>query len=717
MTMLQIKTPISGDLLLELQCLVNSITEIKEENGGKFRRYILLINSNNACKKYIIIYDQREEKAYKLFWKLKPETDTSKYVKQNRNAELEEEVYKKSVVDTVNLNSSSINELKSRLDKVVIDSYVYRLLENNAEIYTIHRIIGWQQLYSKYLYRGFKEISSLSGNYSVDNQKLYNEYNILKKYLESTDEQFTLPIFSYMLFSVNKSLFNFNYKKKFAMNIKCDPTNTDVIKLISRLNMNFMRIPMDQQNIFPTDIKKEFVIPARFCGPAYLKNSKFKLKDFSVFLYNSDSGKDKNKSVNKISNKVLQKDLNSQISYIFLNLINNEDSFIKITSPNKFQIEFLNDSLSSWYDLEKWCSFQKLVKDYMRYISNILSKEVKEQNDIYKSEIIKKIYQEFTEDDKIKIADYCIRNFVDRCLYYEDAKNLSEDYFQLFEKMLLSFNYKKFESIIDLSMPNDLSYKKLISECVEKIKSDIANYNLKKLSYKKIKVYTELMKDIAVDRYYDVLINEYIYTQNYKPQYFNNLYSKAEKELKKSLSGKKYDRVQVSRCSFLLAAMISFKDYIDDCLPEAAEDFNQYFQTFNNTILQICCEISNKSIDNSTALSEFSAFLKTQIDNNTIIDATSGTDSQIGWIDRKKNKIYLKNTSGNNFYDGFQKYLIKHGERIEISKQAFVRDILEEKSIITARYAGGSKRYDSERKIGEKKYRVLVLDCDLLGIH
>lgn len=232
-----------------------------------------------------------------------------------------------------------------------------------------------------------------------------------------------------------------------------------------------------------------------------------------------------------------------------------------------------------------------------------------------------------------------------------------------------------------------------------------------------IEDFKEDMADAAVDRYHMLLINEYIYTKNYTPKYFNNLFSKARKYIKDNLKGKKYDNVQAARGALLLAAMMSFKSYIDERLPDNSNDFEQYFQKFIKIIIQMCCTLPTVYIDSNNSLPEFAEFLKLQIDNNSIIDAESCKDSSIGWIDRKRNKIYLKNDSGNNFYDKFTKYLIDRNKHIELSKQAFVRDVLEEKGILSARFAGGGKRYDYERKIGDKKYRVLVLNCELLGIH
>lgn len=496
--------------------------------------------------------------------------------------------------------------------------------------------------------------------------------------------------------------------------------------------MNFTNLGVYLNNNFLRYFNKEFQIPSNFINPLCLKSTRYKLQDFPVFLYKLNPKKEtpklsfasnyKNKKIKikrVISDSVLQKELKSQISYIFLNIKNEENVFLNINSTVEIEDDILQYNLPESFD--ETFGFSNLIKDYKAYIADILSNEISQNDKDYKSKILEKINDEFFISNTIGNS---IFEFIKELLKSYSRDKFTIEFFLYLKKRIYKFSFSQLEDIgIGFNKCENNDEKLLFVTRFSreyKFFSEYTGVDSKELllnANDSIEEFKEFIADIAVNRYHELLLNEYIYTKNYKPKFFNNLYSKAEKELKKSLSGKKYDRVQVSRCSFLLAAMISFKDYIDDCLPEAAEDFNQYFQTFNNTILQMCCEIPNKSIDNSTALSEFSAFLKTQIDNNTIIDATSGTDSQIGWIDRKKNKIYLKNTSGNNFYDDFQKYLIKHSERIEISKQAFVRDILEEKGIITARYAGGGKRYDSERKIGEKKYRVLVLGCDLLGIH
>ncbi|MDE6762869.1 MAG: hypothetical protein K2J73_04245 [Oscillospiraceae bacterium] len=137
-----------------------------------------------------------------------------------------------------------------------------------------------------------------------------------------------------------------------------------------------------------------------------------------------------------------------------------------------------------------------------------------------------------------------------------------------------------------------------------------------------------------------------------------------------------------------------------------------------NIDMQTCSCHQYKNIDEKNVLSEFSAFINSLIDNNDIVGVKSGIVSDIGWIDYKKNKIYLHNAVENNFYTKFTKYLAERGKQTKLSKQAFVRCILEANGIIIARYAGRTqkiKRYDYERTIGKKIYRVLVLDLSILN--
>ena len=151
-----------------------------------------------------------------------------------------------------------------------------------------------------------------------------------------------------------------------------------------------------------------------------------------------------------------------------------------------------------------------------------------------------------------------------------------------------------------------------------------------------------------------------------------------------------------------------------------ARKIRKHFLEFKDIALKMCNTPPDRNIDNATVLSEFSAFLKSEINNNAIIDIELGNDSDIGWIDRKIKKIYLDNARNKDFYGKFTKYLFRQGKRIKLSKRAFNRDILEVNGIIIPRKASqitNVERYDYNHTISGKTFRVLVLDCDLLGIH
>lgn len=638
--------------------------------------------------------------------------------------------YADGLLEIVDLDSLDSSKLECTLEK--ISNSIYNSIFE-YEVYIIHKNIGWQQLCSNYIYRGFKIVSRL--NIYKQTYDVYSQYNILKKYLDAADnETFPLLLFSYMLFAVNKSLFN-SSEKKFAVNIT-NPYNIEaneaLIEYISHLNMNFISLAVDLKNNFPKDFSKEFKIPSNFVNPFYLKSSKYKLQDFPVFLYElnskrkiqklSDDSNKKTKTKRITSDSVLQNDLKSQISYIFLNIKNEENVFLNIHST----VEIGNDILQ--YNLpessEEIFGFSNLIKNYKTHITRILNNEISQKDKKYKSKIFEKINDEFF---KSKTISNSIFEFIKDLLKPYKRDTLTIEFFLYIEKQIRKLSLKQLENIGIGFNECENSDEKLIfisrfvrefnfySEC-----KYTASEELLLNGNDSIEEFKEIIADIAVDRYHELLISKYIYTKRYKTNYFNDLLSKAKVYLKDNLNGKKYDRVQVSRCSFLLAAMISFRDYIDNCLPKASEDFNKYFQAFNNIILQMCCTPLCKNIDNTTVFSEFSAFLKTQIDNNAIIDTELDTDSEIGWIDRKKNKIYLKNTSGNNFYDKFTIYLKDRHENFALSKQAFVQDVLAGNGIIRARTVSKNtkvQRYDYERKIleGHDKFRVLVLDCERLN--
>ncbi|MDE6599435.1 MAG: hypothetical protein K2K34_05075, partial [Oscillospiraceae bacterium] len=110
-----------------------------------------------------------------------------------------------------------------------------------------------------------------------------------------------------------------------------------------------------------------------------------------------------------------------------------------------------------------------------------------------------------------------------------------------------------------------------------------------------------------------------------------------------------------------------------------------------NIDMQTCSSVKYRYLDEKTVLAEFSAFIKLLTDNNAIADVKSGIVSDIGWVDHKKNKIYLQNAVENNFYSKFTRYLADRGECTSLRKQAFVRCILEANGILIARYAGRNK--------------------------
>lgn len=676
-----------------------------KENTDFIHDCDMLIDSTDNGKKYIIVYLESPE-SEKNFFRISYKYYNKFKTKSSSRIEKNEIIF------------DSINELRNKL----LQNSVLREALNCSNILIIHGFFGWQQVFDSYIYRkrsSFEDAvhgDKFDNGYhyfdfkkSIDRSKLPNYYNEFITQINLLPHNFTLPLLAYCIFSCVKSLYK-QYRRKsdilkidrhFALNIlgtENKSTNDYIIEYVKGMTNCYT----NESKLIKYEINNLTLLTM----DKSIKIGKSISKDFSVFSYNL--GESNSKIKTKISSSVFHENVTSNVSHIYYNINGFEDYLLNLSIADDFKISSKEIDINSK-------SFNCLLDKYLDYISNKLSHETYEKEKARKEKLIKKIYD---KNHNGRIYQY-IYNFIDDICSILHSKEIykSKTFFLIFFSETEKFTMKEFEVLEKEyrygNRRNPCNFaKKYYDKHLLKYEHQFANKN----NHANPESDIDWIADNMAERYIEMLVNSCISISKHYPTYFDNLHKKAEKYLKDNLKREKYDHVQLSRCSFLLASMISFRDYINNCLSEASEDFNKYFKVFNNIILQMCCTPLYKKIDNSTVLSKFSAFIKAQIDNNAIIDAELGTDSEIGWIDRQKNKIYLKNTSGNNFYNDFQKYLIEHNERIEISKQAFVRDILDANCIINARYAGDGKRYDYERKIGDKKYRVLVLDCERLNI-
>lgn len=652
---------------------------------------IYLIDSTDMGKKYFIKYifcENAQSRAYKCFFVLCTKASRKKY----------------KSLDMLKISNS---ELKYKLPNFV-DKNV--MIYNTDTLHIIHKNFGWQQFFNVYIYRYFINIDNEISDICIN-----DEYDVLCKYFDAANHDFSLPVFAYMLFAKCKSLFNQFAsgskvsKKNFALHIKGtddSSKNYSITEYISYFNKNFFDSNIfDLGNSFPTEVNKKFAFPY-IKDPFRLSNAKFIIKDIPVFLYSSSHKKSPNKPT-IVSQLKIEHNLGLPISFIYFNISTNNESLLNIFPPKDlYTMElFPNDNFPM---INSKFEFKNLVNNYIKYIEEKISDEVTEMDKKYKSEIFEKINVEFAEISIVgRYIDHFLQEMLGRGL-------LNKDYVNEVEKLILKFNYSDFVSFIDNCQKYDgRYYSKEWKQYVQTYKSSI-DYD----SYAKTVDTNEYLckfTDEMQNKYRETLFNEYVQTKSYRPEYFDNLYKKAEEILK----SKKAYPTQVKRWSFLLASMISFKNYIDDCLPEKSENFDKYFQEFKDIAIKACTTPPDRNIDNATALSEFSAFLKAEIDNNAIIDIELGTDSETGWINYKTKEIYLDNSRNKDFYKKFTRYLKERGEHLKLSKRAFNRDVLKANEIIESHNTSQKtniERYDCEHRIGGHPYRVLVLDCTRLNI-
>lgn len=654
---------------------------------------VYLIDSTDMGKKYFIKYifvENGKSKAFKCFFVLDTKENRKKY----------------KSLDSCTINKSDLKYgLSNFVDKNV-------MIYNMNKLHILHKNFGWQQLCNIYIYRYFVNIDNEISDICIN-----DEYDVLCKYFNAANYDFSLPIFAYMLFSKCKSLFH-QYasggkasKKNFALHIKGTDDNSknyNIKEYISYFNKSFFDSNiLGLGNSFPTEVDKKFAFPY-ISAPHNLSSAKFNIKDIPVFLYSSSHNKSKSTPAN-VSQSKIEQSLELKISFIYFNINTNDKSFLNISPPTDlYTIDLLpNDNLPILNPNPKF-EFKNLINDYIQYIGKIISDEVSEMDKKYKSEICEKIHAEFCD---YSIAERYTDFFIRELIYID---YLNKGYINEIEKLISKLHYSDFVNIFDNCKKFDGRYYSTEwKQFVQTYKSSL-NYDLYEKRADRDKSLNKLSEKMQKG-YREVLLNEYIQTKSYRPKFFDNLYKEAENILKSN----KTFTMQVKRWSFLLASMISFKNYVDKCLPEKSESFDKFFQEFQDIALKMCNTPPDRNIDNATLFSEFSAFLKSEIDNNAIIDIELGIDSDTGWIDYKAKEIYLDNSRDKDFYEKFKRYLKNRGEPIKISKRAFNRDILKANEIIESHNTSQKnniERYDYERRIGGKSYRVLVLDCERLNI-
>lgn len=675
---------------------------IKNKNLFEKLSEFIIINKIDNGKKQFILYNKKEDnllfsyfsyKYYNKFTMDKIDKCNIHKVKYDSEIELEDELLRYSI-----------------LSKAI----------NNDNIFIIHEYFGWQQVFNSYVYRDLSSITNKLQSYELENgdccfefnkdintDYLLRDYNELIKTINLLPHDFTLPLLAYNIFSYTKSLYK-QYRHKFDISKTDNYFALNVIPTHDANTNNFLIKFVKEFSLFT--IKEKIFNPKRYESEIGTLNKPV-CSDFPVFIYNSKIQNLEAKTT--IPSSIFHKAVTSNISYIYYNIKNFEDHLITLSVPKNIELSSLDKNIQVKFP-------QTLFDDYLDFISKTLSYETYEKEKTRKEKLINKIYD---EDYEGHIIPYIYDFINDICRILQNKKISKSKAFLIF---LLSetekFTMKEFEALEkEYSDENRMIihnfakryYDKHLLECEHQFANKNTRANLER--------YVDMIAKTMTERYVEMLVNSYISTSSHHPTYFDNLHKKAEKYLKDNLKGKKYDHVQASHCSFLLAAMFSFKDYIDNRLPEVSDDFNKYFQAFNNIVLQMCCTPLDENIDNATTLSDFAAFLKLQIESGFIIDRNSEIDSDIGWIDRKENKIFIKNSKDGKFYDKFKQYLIDRNKHFDLSKQAFVRDVLAENGVINARTSSKKtkvQRYDSERKIlkDRPKFRVLVLNCDSLNI-
>lgn len=452
-------------------------------------------------------------------------------------------------------------------------------IESINDIYVIHKITGWQQIYNDYFYRGIETLitntpMAINSNHRLEckydlniSEIAKSQFNDLLTFLNATDYRFTMQLFLYMLFSKCKSLFkqyktaNINVEKNgFAINMNKNTLNNSAneiaIDYIKKMNNNFFglaTIGKSNEDLkefeFVSSLNKEFQInysQIKKCASIiykmplselefHLKSSRLKLKDFPVFKY-----KDKffNSSRNTINISTLISELNSKLSFIYYDIANKDNFFINISIAENFNTEFKSINTRQYPQY----GFQAIILDYLNYVANILNK----QNNIL-----------CLEESQNKLTKYCTPSFYNNQIepainkyIYEmmNTETFTILHLKILFKKIKGFKWSDFDDLLffyntkdeeRFTILRDLLYENywLYHDDLESLDEDTTPLNMSTLR-KKAKQISKTKKTSHIDSLYP---NNKEYISKLKEQLGTNIVEdiyqiKFKKDEKKALN-------------------------------------------------------------------------------------------------------------------------------------------------------------------------------------
>lgn len=508
---------------------------------------------------------------------------------------------------------------------------------------------GWKQIYNRFYFLGIDQKSTELKPDNARQQNSLRELDETISLLQSGDIEFIMTTFSYILFSVTKSLYKVP-KNSFSKDIKLlissgSADNSKICELIENMIKSIVRpcIYFDHdsgKSLY--NLKEDYLLPQ--LENDYTSNYNIQKLDENKFI----------KDRSKINNTKYTTDF---IDYPIL--INNKTNVTH--NPNK---------------LSFFCDFSHIFVGFVPSLA-------------------------FTSSMNISVTLTSITS--------TDTTPAYTQYISFLERKLSDLAYDKY---------NSKSYSKPQEDINEMIDSIIP-------PLVSIHIFTNEEYTKISNRIFKIL-----FPRNQHILYFDNLYKTAYK----ILSAPDSDPDLVRIYSYLLASLISFKEYIDqfshtNTLPphlylddadekeilEDSEKIDRNKKTFEELyyktieIFQKRCTVNSPNKHTVTyeeqTILYFDQFLSELTDNcSDLIILPS----------KKKNDLIFLDFY--RYFEQFKLFLAKKGFDYDISKQKFNR-ILYDNKILKPRYNGNDKtppKLDYIMKSNKKEYTVLAIRLEVL---
>ncbi|MBP1546974.1 MAG: hypothetical protein J6A37_10275 [Oscillospiraceae bacterium] len=581
-------------------------------------------------------------------------------------------------------------------------------------------VSGWKKVGFAYRYISptyhktlkIEHPETLKVKYSLNDRQV----NDVLKYIFSCN--LGTAVFAHSVLSICGKFFSSNALHS-ALNVKCANAayvKNNIIGYVNSITRAFWRpnSPHNNRNISNFCLNRPFKISSCMCSIENMKKDSRLFKHFPVFLYDYYQEKDiynenNNKAVPlevKISSAELKKMLRSDISFIYFNASNSDDSLMEYICNN-------GDLNVRESDTDIFRNLTHLIEEYIVFLEDKINDRIELKESDRLSELHNEIYTEFVygyfksfinelsgfieeyaEEDLEGFGLLCRHiNYTDVLKFYnhERYKKIQKEYngttMRDMVRTFINDVTGRKADVTDINFMSNLEWYRYYKDILKNLNNDIYENNkidriisvlerglsirideLEALLENKLKKYKEM--------YRYSLIMKFAHSADYDVNCIKQ-YHKQAKQMIKDTNIVCHKNIR-QYCEYLLAAMLSFTDFLKDKYKLSDEGC----EIITNSVMGLSGYLNirgvSKKLDDDLRTKLFCDFLNESWNGSFNINSDSACatkiyapddinegnyDDPMGWIDpcNSNTLLLIKKGEGSPVEIAFRRYLEDKG--------------------------------------------------------